>query len=472
MSRLPIRWKVTLAFTGALLVVLAAVGTFLYVRFAVELEQGLDRGLRARAVELTALVERFPERLAGAGVTDRDADERPAQLLRVDGTVLAGTPQAGAPLLRAAALRRARSGPLVLDRPGDATLDEAVRIRAGPVRVRGLPAVLVVGASLDEPREARSALLTLELAGLGAALLAAALAGYVVAGVALRPVEAMRREAEAISDRPDRRLPVPAVRDELGRLGATLNAMLDRLERASASERRFVADASHELRTPLTVLRSEVEVALLENGGEAELRRALESVGEEAERLSRLAEDLLVMARTDEGGLALRVTALDARTLLQGVARRARCRPEAAGRRLEVDAHEDVAVRADAPQLERALTNLVENALRHGAGDVELSAISLPAGVVELNVRDHGPGLPEGFGERAFERFARADAGRTGVGTGLGLAIARAIVEAHGGTLTAEPARPGIRMRILLAGSSAAHRLTDSGARSAAAAPG
>lgn len=461
MSRLAIRWKVTLAFTLALLVVLGAVGAFLYLRFGVELEQGLDRALRARAAELSALVERSPERLARVDPSDADADERPAQLVDAQGRVVAATRPAGAPLIDSARLRRVRDGAtVVFDRPGDAALDESVRIRAVPVRSRGAPAVLVVGASLDEPREALFALLRLELFGLGAALLATGLAGYLVAGVALRPVEAMRREAEAISGRPDRRLPVPAIDDELGRLGATLNAMLDRLERASASERRFIADASHELRTPLTVLRSEVEVSLLEDGGRDELRAALESAGQEADRLCRLAEDLLVLARTDDGRLRLRSEPVDVEALLDGVAERARRAPEAAGRRIavEVAGESDLVVTADAQRLEQALGNLVDNALRHGAGDVELSAAATPGSAVELSVRDHGPGLTDAFAERAFERFARADAGRSAGGTGLGLAIVRALVDAHGGTIAAEAASPGTRMRILLPGSANAHR--------------
>ena len=249
---------------------LVAVGAFLYLRLGVELDQSLDRGLRARAAEISSLVSRSLDGVARTDATGLESDESVAQILRDDGTVVASTSHAAVPLLDASQLRRARTGALFAERPGDEHVDEALRLFAVPVRARGEDFIAVAGASLDEKNEALSSLLVLELVGLAVALVVASAAGYVVAGVALRPVNAMRRRAAEITDQPDRRLPVPPVDDELGRLASTLNAMLDRLERARvaereaiANERRFVADASHELRTPLTILKSEIEVALL-----------------------------------------------------------------------------------------------------------------------------------------------------------------------------------------------------------------
>jgi signal transduction histidine kinase len=282
------------------------------------------------------------------------------------------------------------------------------------------------------------------VAGLGAALLLASAAGYWVAGLALRPVEAMRRQAEEISGEPGRRLPVPPVDDELGRLGATLNAMLARLEQALAAERRFVADASHELRTPLTVLKSELDVALLRERTPAELRAALGSAGEEADRLVLLAEDLLVLARADEGRLPLRREAVRVRDLLETAARRAGTGPA-----ITVDAPADLTVLADPLRLGQALANLVDNAVRHGGAPVELNA-SDGAGEVRIAVCDHGPGFPAGFAARAFERFSRPDAGRTGLGAGLGLAIVRAIAEAHGGSARVVARETGARVELVL----------------------
>jgi signal transduction histidine kinase len=219
----------------------------------------------------------------------------------------------------------------------------------------------------------------------------------------------------------------------VSRLGATLNEMLGRLERALERERSFVADASHELRTPLALLKTELELALRTPRTEAELEQALRSAAGETDRLAQLVEDLLVLARTDEGRLPLRRSPVRARDVLAAVAERFRRRAEAAGRTIEVEAPETLVVAADAVRLEQALGNLVENALRHGLGSIRLSA-SEGGGGIELHVLDEGPGFPPAFLERAFERFARADEARTEGGAGLGLAIARVIAEAHGGS--------------------------------------
>lgn len=457
MTRLPIRWKVTLAFSGALLVVLVAVGAFIYLRLEVELGQALDRGLRARAAEIGAIVQRSPAGLARPATPALEIDESVAQVLRDDGTVAASSSDPPIPLLDASQLPRARTGELFADRAGDRYLDESLRLLAVPVRARGERFIIVVGASRDDKEEALSSLLLLELVGLAVALLVASGAGYAVAGVALRPVEAMRRRAEEITDRPDRRLPVPPVDDEIGRLAATLNAMLERLERARlaeraaiATERRFVADASHELRTPLTILKSEIEVALLEERGADQLEAALRSAGDETDRLCRLAEDLLVLAQADDDALPLRTDECDVGELLRTVAARHRRRADA-GRPITAEAPPGLSVRADALHLERALGDLVDNALRHGGGPVELTAGRTGDGVW-IAVRDHGAGFPEGFREHAFERFSRADAGRTGGGSGLGLALVRAVARSHGGSVAAEDAGPGARVRITLPG--------------------
>ena len=458
MTRLPLRWKVTLAFSGALLVVLMAVGAFVYLRLEVELEQSLDRGLRARAAEISALVVRSPDGVARADATGLESDESVAQILDADGKVVASTSRAAVPLLDATQLRRARTGALFADRPGDEHVDESLRLLAVPVRARGEELVAVAGASLDERNEALSSLLVLELVGLAVALVVASAAGYVVSGVALRPVDAMRRRAEEITDQPDRRLPVPPVDDELGRLATTLNAMLDRLGRARvaereaiANERRFVADASHELRTPLTILKSEIEVALLGTRDVGELEAALASAGEETDRLCRLAEDLLVLAQADDGRLPIRPTPLDVGETVRAVAARAARAAAAAGRRITVEVPPGLSATADRLHLERALENLVDNALRHGAGDIELSADRAEQGI-RITVRDHGTGFPEDFRPHAFERFSRAAAGRTGAGSGLGLSIVEAVARSHGGSVEAENAHPGARVRITLPG--------------------
>jgi signal transduction histidine kinase len=243
----------------------------------------------------------------------------------------------------------------------------------------------------------------------------------------------MRREAEAVSAaEPGRRLPLPPGDDEIVRLGTTLNTMLDRLEGALARERRFVSDASHELRTPLASLRTELELALRRPRPAAELEAALRSAAEETERLSRLAEDLLVLARADGGGLPVHPERLPAAQLMAEVRERYAAQAARAGGAIEIEAGQ-VEVVADRLRAEQALGNLVENALRHGRGRVRLLA-RRANGRVELHVQDQGPGFPPEFLDSAFDRFTRADSSRQGPGAGLGLAIVEVIARAHGGT--------------------------------------
>jgi two-component system OmpR family sensor kinase len=451
-TRLPIRMQVTLAFAAALALVLLAVGVFVYLRFEAELTRTVDAGLRTRAAEVSAL------RRSGTSLAEArspalvENEESFALVLSPAGTVLDATRGAPDTRLTAAELSRA---PLFVDRAHGAADGEPARLLAVPAGDE----FVVVGAALDDQREALATLLTLGALGLVAALLLASAAGYWVAGIALRPVEAMRAEAEAITSTPDRRLPVPAVDDEIGRLGATLNAMLARLERsraaeqeAAAKERRFVADASHELRTPLTILKTEIDVALAAERTPGELRAALASAGEEADRLIRLAEDLLVLARADEGKLPLAPEPVAVRELLDAVAARNGRRGE-----IVVDAPPDLTVVADRQRLLQAVTNMLDNALRHGDGRIELSARD-GDGQVRIEVRDHGPGFPPEFAARAFERFARPDAGRSGGGAGLGLAIVDAIARAHGGSAAAAGADPGARVTITIPGGREAAR--------------
>jgi signal transduction histidine kinase len=444
---MPVRRQVTLAFAATLAVVLLAVGSVTYLRFHDQLMDTVDAGLRSRAAEIAGVLRSSG---SGAGLAETDAmvSERESftQVLTDRGRVLAAAPSAArARVLTAAELARALRGPLVVERGLRISSGDRTRMRAEPVRAGGQDHVVVVGATVDDTRDSLSALAALLAAGLGAALLLASAAGYWVAGLALRPVEAMRRQAEEISGAPGGRLPVPPVDDEVGRLGATLNAMLARLEQALASERRFVADASHELRTPLTVLKSELEVALHRDRTPVELRAALASAGEEADRLVLLAEDLLVLARADEGRLPLRREAVRVRELLDTAARRR----AGEGRAITVDAPAGLTVHADPVRLDQALANLVENALRHGSAPVQLSAVD-GAGEVRIAVRDHGPGFPADFAPRAFERFSRPGSGRSGAGTGLGLAIVRAIAEAHGGSARVVAVPEGARVELVL----------------------
>jgi heavy metal sensor kinase len=436
MSRLPIRVRVAGAFAVAMALVLAATGWFLYTRVHSHLSVSFDRGLRLRAQDLAELVGEPGKPLAHAnGAPFVEQGEAFAQLLDRRGHVLDATrPLQKAPLLARQELQGALRRPLMADRDSVPGLDEPARLLARPLVKRGRRLVLVVGATRGDVAEALSELRAELLIAGPVALLLASVAGYLLAGLSLRPVESMRRRAAAISaETPGDRLPVPQTSDELQRLGETLNAMLARLEAAFERQRDFVADAGHELRTPLALLRTELELALRHGRTVEDLRDAVQASSEEVDRLAQLADDLLLIARSEQGQLALQVETLETAELLRSVATRFEWRAQETGRRLRTVESSGLRVRGDRLRLEQALANLVENALRHGDGEVRLSAAPVD-GVVELHVADEGSGFPSHFLGRAFERFARADDARAGGSSGLGLSIVRMIAEAHGGT--------------------------------------
>ena len=443
----------TLAFSGVMAVVLAVIGIALYLRFETHLDETLNQGLRSRAGDVSALIQRTDSGLAAAGRSVLvERGESFAQILDADGTVVDRSPKLTAePLLDRERLARAASKTLIFTRPNPFEPDEPARVLATPVTARGRRLVVVVGAGADD-RNSHLASLALLLAISGPiALLLASLAGYGVASAALRPVEAMRRKADEITEEdPGERLPVGAADDEITRLGTTLNGMLARLERAVDRERAFVADASHELRTPLAILKTEIELALRGERTAEELRDALQSASEETDRLAELAEALLVIARADGGKLPLRTTPVDVTELLDAVSVRFGARVSASGRALVIDGLSPAQLTADRSRLEQALGNLVENALHHGTGAIHL-ATATHDGTIELHVRDEGPGFPPEFIAEAFERFTRADHARARGGSGLGLSIVQMIARAHGGEArVANDPRGGARVTIEL----------------------
>jgi heavy metal sensor kinase len=317
-------------------------------------------------------------------------------------------------------------------------LDGRIRVLAAPVGTAQESRVVLVGASLEDRDDALGELLKLLVIAAPVALLVASLLGYGLATLSLRPVESMRREAAAISaTEPGRRLPVPSSRDEISRLGETLNAMLERLEAALERERGFVADAGHELRTPLTLLKAELELALRRPRSESELEATVRSAADETDRLAQLAEDLLLLARSDRSQLPLERELVSVEPMLDAVAARFSGRAHDAGRTIEVETASAMDLSADRARVEQALGNLVDNALGHGQGTVRLSAVERN-GHIELHVRDEGPGFPAEFLPHAFDRFTQADGARSGANTGLGLAIAEAVAAAHGGSAHAE----------------------------------
>ena len=279
---------------------------------------------------------------------------------------------------------------------------------------------------------------------------AAAAVAYLLAGRALAPMAQVTEATRRITaDRLGDRLPVPYQGDELGRLAATVNDMLARLERAFVEMRRFTADASHELRTPLTVLRAEVEVAQGKPLSPDDVRELLASVLEECDRLARLTDQLLTLARQDAGTVPPKREPVDVAVLAAGVVEDLSPLAEAKGQtlRLGVEPGRDgLVVPGDSGQLRQALVNLIDNAVKYTpeGGTVEVRVGATPVGVA-VTVADTGEGIPAEHLPRVFDRFYRVDKARSRElgGTGLGLAIMKGIVEGHGGRveLTSEVGR-------------------------------
>ena len=403
-----------------------ALAAFLYLHFRSGLDASINNALQARAAELSSLTGEAGHPI----VTDPHAglpgsDYGFAQVLdRTDRILDASTGLAHAPLLSPSEVARAFTHPLLVNR------SEATRLyatRAGPGKL------VVVGVSLAQHEKTMETLDTALGVGIPLALVLAAALAYLLTGRILAPVERMRQQATHISAEDlDVRLPLPPSEDEIRRLGLTLNAMLDRLHAGMERERRFVADASHELRGPLAVLKGELEVALRVNHTQREWQNAATSAIEEADRVITLAEELLILARAHHGQLPLEPTVALAGDLLEQAAQPFRAPAEHAGREVAVADPGSRRLYGDVVRIRQALEILVDNALRHGAGAITLTADERD-GWLELHVIDRGPGFPEDFLPRAFDRFARADSARTRGGSGLGLSIADTIARAHGG---------------------------------------
>ena len=330
----------------------------------------------------------------------------------------------------------------------------------GPARVLARPGragtVVIRARSLDDRNETLAGLMAAFAVGGPLAILLASLLGYGLAAGAMRPVDAMRRRATEVSlDEGDERLPLPRAHDEIRALGETLNEMLGRLRASFDREREFVADASHELRTPVAVVKAELEACLRAADLGPHARESVVAALDECDRLAQLAEDLLVLARSADGRLPVRPEPVVARELLEDVRTRFAERAGERGREVLVDAPADLVLQADPLRMRQALGNAVDNALRHGEGAVTLTARREgDASVVEVS--DAGDGLAA-LGDRAFERFVRGDAARSGAGAGLGLAIVRAVAEAQGGSAAVTG---GATVRIVLPASASSQVAT------------
>jgi signal transduction histidine kinase len=455
---MPIRLRLAIAF-GLAAAALFALGGWLFA-------SGLSSAqLKTIDSQLAAQLDQAGRYLPGSGTGTAISSPSAGlpggdyliQVVDPGGRVRGGSGDAGTtPLIGGVQLSRARRGRIWLSRTVD---EESARVAAAPLD--GHPGWVAVAAGSLETYEATQSQVARELAVGGTVFIAVAgLGGYGLARAALSPVERLRRQVAAVSERgaaPGARVAaveVPATRDEVAALAGTMNDLLGRLQRALARQRAFVADASHELRNPLAVVQGELELAARPGRSPAELAAAVRGAGAEAERLARLTDDLLLLARSDEDRFGLRLERTDIGGLLGRSAELAGSRLAATGVSGRVDVPPGTYADVDPDRVHQAVDNLVGNALRFAPqGSVIVLAARAAGGDLEIEVSDDGPGFPAGFLPHAFERFARPDSGRSrgDGGTGLGLAIVRAIAVAHGGVATAAN-KPGggavVRLRL------------------------
>lgn len=457
--RLTIRWRLMTIGLVGLAVALAAAGTLMYAVLSATLSRTLASEASAAAREVASLVDQNrlsdPVPVSGALVV---------QVLDGSSRVVAGSPVADrlTPLVTADEAGRALAGEALTvpgSRSGLAGRLQVAAVAAGP---GSAPVTVVAGVQTGDVEVSLGLVRTMLLVGLPVLLAALGAVAWRVIGAALAPVEALRLGAERIgadaragrltrrprpssvvpadAEVPADRLPVPESRDEIRSLATTLNGMLDRLDALAERQQAFVDDAAHELRSPLATLRTQLEVAAHVGEGGSLPTELLPDI----ERLARLVDDLLVLARSGSEVRSGRVEAVDLTSLLGEIATRY------AAARVPVtladsDGPAETVLSAYRPDLVRVVTNLVDNAVRHASTAVTLSVGADPGGTW-LRVTDDGHGIPDGDRERVFERFARLDEARDrdSGGSGLGLPIARELARRNGADLHLADAHPGV----------------------------
>ena len=402
---------------------LAVAGVALVVLVRSSLRESAETESRVRA---RSIVE---ELAADGAFTPGDPEEEFVQILGADGSVVA-----------ASANVRGRPAVVTIGPGREVVLDEApipdlpVLVLGVDATLGGEPVTLVLGRSLETVSEVTSAIVAVLAVAIPALLVVVGVLTWILVGRVLSPVEAMRREVDAISTTElHRRVLDPPGRDEISRLARTMNAMLARLEEGHLRERRLVSDASHELRSPIAAIRQHAEVAR-SHPEVSSLAELAAIVLEEGERLQQIVDDLLLLSGLDERSLRLRSEPVDLDDVVYEEAKRLR---SSTSLRVDTDGVSGGRVVGDRAKLERLVRNLTENAARHARSEVALS-LRETGGRVVLVVEDDGAGVPLADRARIFERFVRLDdaRGRDSGGSGLGLSIVHEVAIAHGAAVS------------------------------------
>ncbi len=450
-----VRFRLTLWYSAILGLVLVLFALVLYATVRYQLLHHHDDGLRETARSVVSILEREPDcvHLTTPQVADLGRLDRLVLIHEMagQGHVFYRSPDLDPRLLPRgqAELREllSRSASFeTLDGPSGLLRVYSVRYTSNV----GRQGVVRVMDSLGDAREGLSFLRWSLLGMVPLALLVSGAGGYWLAARALRPVDQVTRLAREIGARNlSLRLPAPDTDDELGRLVATFNQMIDRLQSSFESMQRFTADASHELKTPLAALRVAIDVALSRERSGEEYRRSLTALSEAVERMTGVVDDLLLLARADAGSLPLEREPLRLDELVADVAAALEPLAESRGVRLAAETPSAVTIAGDERWLRQMLYNLIDNAIKYsGEGGSVRVGLEAVDGAARVSVADTGPGIPVEDQGRLFERFYRADqsrargtAGTTG-GAGLGLAIALWVARSHGGDIQVE-SRPG-----------------------------
>jgi heavy metal sensor kinase len=439
--RLGIRARLTVVNLLFLIVIVGGLGAFLVLRLRADLLSTIDRGVRSSAAAIKQnYVDEGPGSFTEFSAATLRRSGAVSQVLGPHGHVLLayGGDTADDPMVpRSLQLLALRGTPQVFDtKIGDS--GQSYRVMATPVRKGRRTTLVVVGDSLLGAEEAVRRILLLLLVAAPVAIAAAGAVGWLVVRNAFAPVDRMRAKAARIGiNQLHERLVAPNPEDEIGQLAATLNEMLDRLEAGVLARRQLVADTSHELRTPLAAMRAELDVSLRDRSRSDSERTALASVREEVDRMTRIVEDLLTLARADDGRLPVTTGTVELADVIDSAVAQLQPMADQKGVHVYVDG-DDASTEADAHGLHRALANLIENAIEFTPPGGEVTVSSWRNGAeVGVTVSDSGPGIPEASRERVFDRFYRVDPSRSrqSGGSGLGLAICYEIAAAHGGRI-------------------------------------
>ncbi len=461
---MPLRLRLTLWYGTALALILVVFAGALYAVMARGLKDQVDRSLEDAAA---AAVRALEQRGVGPFLPFTDLASEFPELAVLDKFFQIFSP-AGKITIQSPNIER-RDIPLSLTAlkaalNGQATLESARFRRESPIRLLSVPIrrggtlvnIVQVGTSLQPVEETLHRLLLILLVTMPVALAAALAGGWFLAGRALRPVDAITLAAQRIAAGDlSQRLTVPPSSDEIGRLGATFNDMIARLEALFQQVRRFSADASHELRTPLTVMKGEAELALRRPRSAEDYRHVLESGLEEIDRMTRIVDELLFLARADLGEVPLEALPVRLDALIEDIQRQAAVLGQESGVQVVVGTIEPATVLGDELRLRELVLNLVDNAAKYSypGGKVEM-ALMREKGGCRLSVTDQGIGIPPEALARIFDRFYRTDAARAHAkqGTGLGLSICKWIAEAHHGRIEVQSTvGEGSRFTVILA---------------------